>query len=303
MHRQDRPCDAEEGISRGLRLAERRPKSAARAFAFFLFILTAEPAWAVSPCVAAADAAQDYRTAGKLREARASLLVCSARSCNTVVRTDCEKWLKEVDEQTPSLVVRVIDARGRDVLGAHVTIDDDPITLDGTPVQVDPGQRLVRARARSGDVAEQKTLVALGEKARVLEVRFKVPLEEDGSKLADSGSLGSDPSGNRDRPSRRTGNPDVRGDSPPSASSTPVVPLVLAGVGVVALGAFGYFELSGQSGYTDLENGCYRTSSGCTDAEVDPVKRQFLGAGIALGVSVVALAAAAIVYFVGGGKR
>ena len=65
----------------------------------------------------------------------------------------------------------------------------------------------------------------------------------------------------------------------------------------MALGAFGYFEVAGQSGYSDLENGCYRTASKCTAAETDPVRRQFVAAGISLGIAVVALGAAAILYF------
>ncbi|MBX3224571.1 MAG: hypothetical protein KF795_28915 [Labilithrix sp.] len=248
------------------------------------------PARAASPCVTAADEAQDLRGRGKLREARASLLVCASRSCNPVVRADCERWLKEVDEATPSIVVRAVDSRGRDVLGARVTIDGAAIKLDGSPVEVDPGRRVLRAKTRAGDVAEQTTLVALGEKARVVELRFDRPLQQDGARL---------PSDRRHEPPTNEGTP---GDRPPAGDEdarapSNALPIALAAVGGVALGAFGYFELSGQAGYADLESGCYRTAAKCAPAEVDPVRQQFVFAGISLGVSLVALGAAAIVYF------
>lgn len=252
--------------------------------------LLCHEARALSPCVAAADAAQDLRRQGKLREAREALLVCAGRSCNAVVRTDCERWLKEVDEETPSIVVRAVDARGRDVLGARVTIDGVAIELDGTPVAVDPGRRLVRATTRSGAVAEHTTLVALGEKARVVELRFDRPLDQDGAP----------PRERRRKRSPGAGEPGERAapgsEEEPRAPSN-ALPIALAGVGAVALGAFGYFELSGQAGYGDLERGCFRTAAKCTPAEIDPVRQQFVFAGISLGVAVVALGAAAIVYF------
>lgn len=235
---------------------------------------------AAGACREAADSAQDLRKEGKLREARAQLLVCVQKSCKDVIRTDCEKWLKEVEEQTPTIIVRAVDTRGKDVLGVRVTIDDALIELDGNPVQVDPGQRTIKARAKSGDVAEQKTLVAQGEKNRVIEIKLAKELGPDGM------------------PEKVTPTP-PRHVEPPPAPPPPsnVVPLTLAVIGGIALVSFAYFEVSAQSNYGDLESGCGKTSAGCTDADIDPVKTQFVAAGVSLGLSVVALGAAAIVYF------
>lgn len=267
------------------------------ASALFVSTFTCPAAKAANVCVEAADTAQDLRSAGKLREARAMLLVCSQRTCNSVVRSSCEKWLREVDEQTPALVVRAADSRGRDVLGARITIDDMPAALDGNPIQVDPGRHVIRARARSGDVAELKILAALGEKARVVEVRFDRPLEQDGTRpAAEPKTASKDASGPREAAARKR---EPERSSGTSAGS-PALPIALATIGAVALGAFGYFEISGQSGYSDLENGCYRTAARCSAAEIDPVRQKFVAAGISLGISVVALGAAAIVYFTRG---
>jgi hypothetical protein len=247
-------------------------------------------ATAANPCVTAADTAQDLRAAGKLREARATFLVCAQKSCNSVIRSGCEKWLREVDEEMPSLVVRTVDARGRDVLGARVTIDETPVDLDGHPVAVDPGRHVVRAKARSGDVTEQKVLVALGEKARVLQIRFEEPLEQDGTR----------PTGESTRPrpntahEKNTATQAAKNDASPPSNA---LPIALGAIGVVALGAFGYFEIVGQSRYGDLEDGCLKTAAKCSPAEVDPVRQQFIAAGISLGISVVTLGAAAVLYF------
>jgi hypothetical protein len=238
---------------------------------------------ATSQCVAAATNAQDLRAANKLRDARAALLVCSRATCNNVVRADCEKWLKEVDEQLPSLIVRTLDSRGREVNGAKVFIDDAAVELDGTPIILDPGQHVVRAKSNSGAVAEQKTLVVLGEKSRVLELRFE-----------DETRRSSEPSP-KEKPK------DPNDDIQPSTSSdgnapSNALPFALVGVGVVALGVFGYFEIKGQSGYSGLEEGCAQKHS-CTSDQVDSVKSQFLAAGVAMAVAGVALVAAALVFF------
>lgn len=231
--------------------------------------------------------AQDLRKNGQLREARAQLLVCAAKSCNAVIRSDCEKWLREVDEETPTIVVRVVDSRGQDVLGGKVTIDDARIELDGKPVTVDPGQRTIKARAKSGDVAETKVLVVLKEKARVVEVKFPVELSPDGTKP------GSQPPSSDTNPPHPSNENEKKREDGPSLT----VPITLAVVGGVALGAFGFFEITGHSGYDDLKSSCATTAKGCSDEQIDPVKSKFVAAAVSLGVGVVALGAAAVVYF------
>ena len=65
-----------------------------------LFVLGASAdAFAANACVTAADRGQDLRAAGKLDEARTQFLVCAKPACNRVVRADCERWLKEVDQE------------------------------------------------------------------------------------------------------------------------------------------------------------------------------------------------------------
>src|SRR4051794_29874474 len=66
-------------------------------------------------CAAAAERAQALRGSAKLRAALTELLACSQPRCPAIVREDCVKWVSEVQEQMPTIVVRAHDARGRDV--------------------------------------------------------------------------------------------------------------------------------------------------------------------------------------------
>lgn len=245
-------------------------------------VFAASSAHAAGQCVAAADRAQDLRSAGKLRAARAELAQCSASTCNAVVRGDCERWQREIDAQMPTIVVHVVDSRGKEVVGARVTIDETPAVLDGTAIPLDPGAHVLRARNDAGDVATQRPVVIVGEKSRMLELRFDVPLEEDGSRA----TVAPPP------PPPRAAEP-----PPPEPSRSYVLPIVLGSIGVAAGGVFGYFEATGEASYRGLENGCGRTRS-CTDADTDPVRAKFIGASVALGVSAVSLGAAVIALLV-----
>jgi hypothetical protein len=235
-------------------------------------------------CLASADKGQDQRAAGKLKEARATLLACAQSTCNAVIRSDCERWVRDIDKEMPSIVIRVTDSRKHDVLGATLTVDDGRTERDSNaPILVDPGTHVVRARTASGDVAEAKAHVVVGERARIVDVRFDRPLEEDGSRPLDA------------PPPRTESAPRAE---PASSSGTHVLPLALGAVGVVALGTFGAFQWRGRQGFEDLENTCARTHS-CTEDQIAPVKTDFTVSAVALGVSAVALGAA-LYFFVTG---
>jgi len=279
----------------------RRAAIASLALGTFAVAL-ATPSFAGGACVAAADRAQDLRSAGKLRAARAELLVCTQQTCNAVVRADCEKWLREIDAEAPSVVVHAVDARGNAVRDVQATVDDTAVA-DGAALTVDPGSHLVRVTTRTGESAERRVVIALGERARKIEVRFEAVLDEDGTKAR--------PPRASDEESPARANATTTAEEPKSRSL--VVPIVLASIGVAGLGTFAGLQIAGHSGYSDLEAGCARSRS-CSDAQIDPVRSQFIGSTIALGVSIAAITAAVLVYFldkpsssspsrVGGGKH
>src|SRR5687767_14116999 len=74
-------------------------------------------------CVQAADAAQEHRTAGRLKDARTSLHVCARATCPALVRSDCTQWLSEVEASMPTIVIRAVGARSEDIADVQVDLD------------------------------------------------------------------------------------------------------------------------------------------------------------------------------------
>lgn len=119
-------------------------------------------------CIAANDAAQDLRRAGKLRDAREKLALCVSMGCPGPVREDCAQRLAEVDRIMPSVVFEVKDAARGDVVGASITIDGRRLEdkLTGQPVQMDPGQHQLIVEADGVPPLEKTIVVREGERDR-----------------------------------------------------------------------------------------------------------------------------------------
>ncbi len=120
-------------------------------------------------CVSSYEDAQRLRLANKLLAAREQLRVCRGDVCPGLVRNDCEKWLGEVAESLPSVVLSARDGGGRDLFDVKVTIDGAPLRagLDGTAVDVDPGAHTI-VFVRGSDTKEERVLVRQGEHNRVV---------------------------------------------------------------------------------------------------------------------------------------
>src|SRR5215475_7621018 len=90
-------------------------------------------------CAAAAEQGQQLRDEGKYRRAREQMLVCAREACPPPIRSDCGKWLTEVDRDAPTVVFGARDGRGSDVVDVKVSMDGQVILdrLDGKPVLVD----------------------------------------------------------------------------------------------------------------------------------------------------------------------
>src|SRR5262249_8758679 len=68
---------------------------------------------------------------------------------------------------------------------------------------------------------------------------------------------------------------------------------VLSGVGVLGLGAFTFFAITGKNEKDRLRDSC---APMCTNAEVNPVRARYIAADVSLGVSLVALGVAAYLF-------
>jgi hypothetical protein len=130
--------------------------------------------------------AQRLRKDGKIVEARASLRTCSAATCPGLIVNDCTKWLDEVQSSIPSIVPVATDDTGANLTDVRVSLDGAPAAAvpPGQPLEVDPGSHRVRFERSGFPGAETNTLVAIGQKNKVV----AVTLHAAGAAGAGSGS-------------------------------------------------------------------------------------------------------------------
>jgi hypothetical protein len=215
-------------------------------------------------CVTAFVEAQKLRKSGSLVKARAELVTCAQTSCPEVVRDKCVAWLPEVEAETPSVILVAKSGDGSDLTDVEVHIDQESATrrIDGQSIPLDPGEHVFVFR-RGDERKEQRVVLSARNKDRQVEVSFI----EDAPKPAPKPK--------------------------PRKKSVPVGVYVLGGVGVVALGSFGYFGITALRDRSDLKERC---APGCTQDEKESVDRKLLIADISLGVAVVSLGAATWIF-------
>ncbi|GMV15700.1 MAG: hypothetical protein HS104_20995 [Polyangiaceae bacterium] len=211
-------------------------------------------------CAVAYEQGQRLRKDGRLLAARAQLLACSDAACPSVLQGDCTRWLTELDLTIPTVLLSARDASGAELSDVRVELDGKLLTtsLDGKPVQVDPGVRNFRFFAR-GKTLDREVTLEPGDQGRAVSVSF--------------GAI-------------------AKADAARSAGGVPTATWVLAGVGVIGVAGFGYFSLDGRAKKDDLE----RCKPRCDPADVDAARRSFVIGDVFLAVGLSALAGATIVY-------
>jgi hypothetical protein len=228
--------------------------------------------WAADPtvqeCASLNERSGPLRREGKLREARADLLRCSAPSCPAVIRDDCIKGATQLDAAIPTVVLVAQDAAGRDLSAVHVTLDGQVLAekLDGKALAVDAGDHVVRFEAEGSPPVEQKVILREGEKNRTLRA-----------------VIGA---------SARSAATPATTETRKTAGHAPAVAYVLAGLGIVALGVAGYFEYASLHDHDFLAGSCAPTHS-CQQSQVDSALLERYVSISALGVGVVSLGVAA----------
>jgi hypothetical protein len=239
-----------------------KPRVAALAAAVAL--LAAAPAAADetpddATCRKAYEQGQRLRRAKKLLDARRDFMLCARAPCPAVFQPECAKWLGEVQEEMPTVVV-VVEGMPKDAR-ASVQVDGAPFSasVDGIARPLDPGIHEIRATVGREQIVEHATVVE-GAKAQRIVLRF--------------------PSNER-APARAT-------------RRRPTPWIVVAGsVGAVALGSFAYFGIRGLSLRSDVLD----CTPNCPSSEIDDARRHLLLADVSLGVSALAFGAAAYLYF------
>jgi hypothetical protein len=209
-------------------------------------------------CYEAYERGQRLRRAKKLLDARGDFMLCARAPCPAAFQPECAKWLGEVEEATPTVVV-VVEGMPKGAR-ASVQIDGGPFaeSVDGIARPLDPGIHEVRVTIGQDAIVQRATVVE-GTKAQ----RIVLTL-----------------------PSRDSGQaPVVR------QSLSPWL-VISGGVGVAALGSFAFFGIRGLSQRSDVLD----CTPSCPQTEIDGARRSLLIADVSLGISAVALGAAAYLY-------
>lgn len=170
-------------------------------------------------------------------------------------------WLDEVEQEVPSVVVRVVDKQGIDVPLVSLRIDDKPIPINAAvlAMPLDPGPHTIGVATQTHTL-KQTVVLRVREHARV--VTFTEP------RLAPIVAEQPIP-----RPRTRS----------------QVLPWsLLAGSGA-ALASFAYFGMTARNDAEDLRSSC---APDCSDDKVYGVKYRLWIADASLGVGI-SLAAAA----------
>lgn len=226
------------------------------------------PAWGVekAACVAAASEGQVLKRAGKLVAAREQLLVCASTECPDLVSRDCTAWLGEVQRSIPSIVVSARDPDGRIVDDARVFVDGaGSARAVGAPIEVDPGSHTVRVERASFQPGEEHVDVQEGQRGSEIVVALR--REEVVA-------------------------PPPPPPPPKPSAGVPLGTWILGGVGVVALGSFGFFALSGRDEERSLRSSC---APYCTTSQISGARGDYVIANVSLVTGVIALGAAVIV--------
>jgi hypothetical protein len=218
-------------------------------------------------CLASFEHGQEEQQVLHLRAARELFMSCMRPACSPPVRNDCAQRLDEVVRDAPTLVVGARDTSGADVSGVLVFVDGERVITDpGGTVAVDPGPHTLRFERPPFAPQSHEIVARTGERSRLVLATF--PAEAARERPLQSGHTGA-----ADRRS-------------PWA-------YVAGGVGVLALSSFSFFGITGALERSELIDTC---SPACDHDQISDVRAKFIVADVSLGVAVVALAAATLLF-------
>jgi hypothetical protein len=128
-------------------------------------------------CMQAFEQTQLLRKSGELLAAREQVRRCMAGGCLEVVSAKCAGWLGELDQQIPSIVVRVVDADGTPLPVTGLLLDQAPAPelRAGRAREIDPGQHALSAELEGGERLELSAVVLEGRKNQLFELRRPAP--------------------------------------------------------------------------------------------------------------------------------
>jgi hypothetical protein len=249
-------------------------------------------------CAHGAESGERLRDEGKPLAARTRFLACARPACPAIVRSHCARWLDQIEQTIPTLVVKARVGSAEpptDVTDVRVAVDGvDVLTrLEGQPLRVEPGAHLLKFTRAGADPVEVQVLVVAGEKNRLVTAEFPRKTSRVGpgptaGSLAGAGTpspvVRSEPASLDAATTRSLG-------SSPSAGSGSIRPAAwaFAGLALAAAGSFAYF---GETGKSDLDSLRATCAGHCDSSAVSSAWNKLVVADVSLGVGVVSAAIA-----------
>jgi hypothetical protein len=230
-------------------------------------------------CLAAYEKAQVEKKESRLTTAREQLLICAQDVCPPVVKKDCTPWLAEVEQALPTVILVAKDSKGKDLAEVKVFVDGFPFasSLDGSARNVDPGKHVFRFESGK-DVVEETVVIREAEKRRAISVTIGAPAK---SKAQPAAQPPATP-------------PVTEPPREPEKSGGSKIPAIGVGVlGIAAIGAGVFIGMQAKSDADDLRSSC---APNCAQSKIDDVESKLLLSDIGLGVGVVAIAAAVVLW-------
>ena len=235
-------------------------------------------------CVDAHSRGQDARDQGKITLARKLFLTCAQSGCPAAVQGDCARFADDLSNIQPTVNFVARDGNGNDLPNTTVYVDGVLVatTIDGRPVDIDPGNHVVKF-SNSGKDEVVTVVIGSGEKGRTVQARFG-----SSSSAAPVGGIAT---------------PTPKKQGPKTTHPKGSLAVVIGG-GVVALagGAVAFY------GKSQIPSSCNLSTHECAAPPGDKVFDDASSAAgtmnigiITAGVGVVALAGGLVWYF-GGAK-
>lgn len=237
-------------------------------------------------CVDAHSRGQDARDQGKITLARKLFLTCAQSGCPAAVQGDCARFADDLSNLQPTVNFVARDGNGNDLPNTTVYVDGILVatTIDGRPVDIDPGNHTVKF-SNAGKDEVVTVVIGSGEKGRVVQARFGTPTPVSPTGPASMAMT---------QPAPKQHGPTVIHPKGAMAIAITGGVLALAGTGVAFYGR------------SQIPSQCTLDTHECAAPPGDPVFKQASSAtstinlGIATaGVGVAALAGGLVWYFAG----
>jgi hypothetical protein len=250
----------------------------------------------MSSCAASYKGAEELVKAGSLREAKATMLKCTATRCSGQIRKECARRVAEIESDIPTIVPLVQDVSGQPLTDVEVSMDGEVLTskVDGRALMVDPGSRLFTFKSGGDVLANLRAVILQGQRNRTIEIALR---NWGALPLVKTNIPASAPPPDRSMAQASLVDPQGR----PEMNIVHEASGKHFTRGTYAMAALGALGLAGYGATTYLGNRDVKTleacQPNCSASSVARVERMFLAGNISLGVGVAALAAGTYLYF------